>query len=187
MSATRLLILGLVRLAQPVHGYDVRRELLSWNADEWANVAPGSIYHALKKLTDEGLLREVETEQVGQRPARTRYEVTELGETVFSDMLREYWWELKPASDPFLAALALLPALPEREAAAALRNRARNLRGGAEGLQAMIDNGWADQVKPPHVVEMFRLWIGRNQADADWCERVADRVEAGELSADGSE
>ena len=28
MSSTRLLVLGAVRIFQPVHGYDVRRELL---------------------------------------------------------------------------------------------------------------------------------------------------------------
>ena len=33
-----MLILGVVRWCQPVHGYDVRRELLSWHADEWANL-----------------------------------------------------------------------------------------------------------------------------------------------------
>ena len=43
MASTRLLVLGVVRIFQPVHGYDVRRELLSWRVDQWANVAPGSI------------------------------------------------------------------------------------------------------------------------------------------------
>ena len=66
-----MMILGLVQWMQPVHGYDVRRELLSWNADKWANIQPGSIYHALRKLSEEELLREVATEQVGARPART--------------------------------------------------------------------------------------------------------------------
>src|SRR5690606_2830766 len=56
VSVTRMMILGLVRWMQPVHGYDVRRELLSWSADKWANIQPGSIYHALRKLTEEGLL-----------------------------------------------------------------------------------------------------------------------------------
>ena len=63
-----MMILGMVRILQPVHGYDVRRELLSWNADKWANVQPGSVYHALKKLTDEGALRE----QVSGSPARSK-------------------------------------------------------------------------------------------------------------------
>jgi hypothetical protein len=30
------MILGLVKWMQPVHGYDVRRELLSWQAEDWA-------------------------------------------------------------------------------------------------------------------------------------------------------
>ncbi len=91
------MILGLVSWMQPVHGYDVRRELLSWGAEEWANIAPGSIYHALRKMTEEGLLAEVATEQVGARPARTTYRVTAKGTGVFNDLLRRYWWELRPA------------------------------------------------------------------------------------------
>ena len=59
MSANRLLILGAVRIFQPVHGYFVRRELMSWHADAWANLNPGSIYNALRTLTREGFLEEV--------------------------------------------------------------------------------------------------------------------------------
>ena len=71
MSATRMMIIGLVQWMQPVHDYDVRRELRSWSADKWANVQPGSVYQALRKLSEKGMLREVATEQVGARPART--------------------------------------------------------------------------------------------------------------------
>ena len=60
MSATRLLILGAVRIFQPVHGYFIRRE------------RPG-IYNALRTLTRQGMLREVATESSDGRPARTTY------------------------------------------------------------------------------------------------------------------
>ena len=144
-----MMILGLVRWMQPVHGYDVRRELLSWNADEWANVQPGSIYHALRKLTEEGLLREVATEQVGARPARTTYEVTAKGVDEFDSLLRDMWWRLHTPSDPFAAAFSFLPALPREEAVAALRNRAQLLRAGARvharlprfGLDSQVEAG----------------------------------------------
>ena len=63
-----MMILGLVQWMQPVHGYDVRRELLSWSADKWANVQPGSIYHALRKLAEEDLLRDG-GDRAGGRPA----------------------------------------------------------------------------------------------------------------------
>ena len=58
-SSTRLLVLGCVRIFQPVHGYFLRRELVSWEVDQWAHVHPGSIYNALKSLTRSGLLEEV--------------------------------------------------------------------------------------------------------------------------------
>jgi DNA-binding PadR family transcriptional regulator len=50
MSSTRLLMLGAVRIFQPVHGYFVRRELLTWRADQRAKINPGSIYNALRAL-----------------------------------------------------------------------------------------------------------------------------------------
>jgi DNA-binding PadR family transcriptional regulator len=87
MSATRLLVLGVVRIFQPVHGYFVRRELLSWHVDEWASVNPGSIYNALRTLTREGYLEEVATD-AGGRPARTTYRFTADGETEFFSVLR---------------------------------------------------------------------------------------------------
>lgn len=179
-----MMILGLVQWLQPVHGYDVRRELLSWSADKWANVQPGSIYHALRKLSDEGLLREVSTEQVGGRPARTTYEITEKGLAEFQSLLRNGWWNLSAMADPFMAAFAFLPALPREEAAAALRNRAIQLRAGVQQLEAATAAEWADQ-KPVYVTWMWERSIAMCEAEIAWCERTAKKIEAGEASVPG--
>ncbi|MGL5853560.1 MAG: PadR family transcriptional regulator, partial [Phycicoccus sp.] len=56
-TETRLLLLGAVLLFEPVNGYQVRRELLSWRVEEWAHVNPGSIYSGLATLTRQGNLR----------------------------------------------------------------------------------------------------------------------------------
>ncbi len=174
-----MMILGLVNWMQPVHGYDVRRELLSWGADKWANIQPGSIYHALRKLTDEGLLREVATEQVGGRPARTTYEITPKGIDEFESRLRDLWWRLTAAPDPFSAAFSFLPALPREEAAAALRNRAQLLRASNESLRASLDLDWIRRSKPVHVGWMMELWMARAEADIAWCERIAELIDSG--------
>ncbi|MGC4878109.1 PadR family transcriptional regulator [Micromonospora sp. DT43] len=174
-----MMILGLVRWMQPVHGYDVRRELLSWSADKWANVQPGSIYHALRKLSEEGLLRAVATEQVGARPARTTYEVTPKGEDEFETLLRNFWWNLSEPSDPFAAAFSFLPAMPRAEAAAALRNRANLLRAGVESMRASLESDWVRNRKPVHVGWMFELWAARAEAEMGWCERIAERIDSG--------
>ncbi|MDI1459928.1 PadR family transcriptional regulator [Catellatospora sp. KI3] len=180
MSTTRMMILGVVRLLQPVHGYDVRRELLSWHADRWANVQPGSVYHALKKLADEGALREVGSEQVGARPARTRYEVTDKGHEQLRDLLTTYLWGQQGGEDPFLAAFSLMIQLPRAEVAAALRDRARRLRADSDGKRAALDSGWAvPDNKPTHVRWMLELDIARAEGEIAWCERVAGEIEAG--------
>lgn len=180
------MILGLVKWMQPVHGYDVRRELESWRVEEWANIAPGSIYHALRRLTDEGLLEEVATEQVGGRPARTTYRITPKGDGEFEDLLRKYWWNYLPLIDPFMAGFSFLPALPRVEAAAALRNRARLLRAAADTHRFALASDWLQQCKPAHVGWMFELIIARLEAEIAWCDRVATRIEAGaELLSEG--
>jgi DNA-binding PadR family transcriptional regulator len=175
-----MMILGLVRWLQPVHGYDVRRELLSWDVESWANIQPGSIYHALRKLAEEGLLEEVGTEQVGSRPARTSYRCTPKGEQEFEALLRKYWWELSAPVDDFSAAWAFVPGLPRPEAIAALRNRARALELQADKHQIMLDSraGWKDY-KPDHVWWQFELIVEKLRVEAAWCLRVADRIEAG--------
>lgn len=177
MSATRMMILGVVQWMQPVHGYDVRRELLSWSADKWANVQPGSIYHGLRKLAEEGLLREVATEQVGARPARTTYEITDKGTDEFHALLRTNWWNVAGTPDPFMAAFSFLPAMPREEAVAALRNRAMQLSAGNKQLSAAMGSDWAKQ-KPAYVSWMWELAMDRAEAEIRWCERVARLVEA---------
>jgi len=186
MSTTRMMILGLVRWLQPVHGYDVRRELVSWNVHEWANIQPGSIYHALRKLTEEEMLAEVATERVGARPARTTYRLTAKGEVEFTDLLRKYWWEYHHPVDPFIGALSFLPALARADAVMALRNRARVLTTMSTGLGDMLaaPRSWMAD-KPEHVRWMFELNVDRGLVEAAWCERVAQRIEAGEGRHEG--
>jgi DNA-binding PadR family transcriptional regulator len=173
------MVLGLLRMAGPLHGYEVRRELLSWGSAEWANVQPGSIYHALRKMAEEGLLTEAGTEQVGARPARITYEITAKGEAEFQTLLRSYWWRTESSKDPFLAAFSFVPELPREEAVAALRTRAKQLRSTADGLRASMESGWIRRSKPAHVSWMFELWIARSEGEIAWCERVADLIESG--------
>jgi DNA-binding PadR family transcriptional regulator len=183
MSTTRMLMLGLISWLEPVHGYQVRRELTSWNVENWTDLKPGSIYHALRKMTEEGLLDEVGTEQVAGRPARTTYRTTFAGREEFLRLLRKYWWEQHHPTDPFVVALSFLPALSRREAVLALRNRAAVLRGYVDQSRS-AQQSW-DNEKPVHVNWLMELGAVRAQAEIDWCERTVARVEAGEGQHEG--
>ncbi|MFE4538484.1 PadR family transcriptional regulator [Streptomyces scopuliridis] len=86
MSATRLLVLGVVRTHGTAHGYLITSELESMWAQEWAKLKSGSIYHALRQLAKDGLMRAT---QIEEWPGRVDYEITEQGDAEFLRLLRE--------------------------------------------------------------------------------------------------
>lgn len=183
MSATRLLVLGVVRMHGKAHGYQVRRELLTWSADKWANVQPGSIYHALKKMTAENLLEQVE-EPPGGGPARTAYRLTEDGETEFQVELAK---SLAQAGDPDAsqdadrlgAAVAFLTALPRARAISLLRQRIHTMQGAEVNVRAILEHG-VEWGQPAHVSELYRLWGAQVRTTLAWARDLVERLEAGE-------
>ena len=174
-------MLGVVRLFQPVHGYEVRRELVSWRAQEWASVAPGSIYNALKTLTQNGYLEIVGTDQVGGRPERTTYQLTTAGEEEFRTLLREEWWTVRPPIDPLMAAVSFIGQVSRQEAIAALEHRAAQIRGFVRHLEFATEA--IDGVDTPyHVREMHGLMNARISAEIAWAEQLVARLRNGEYT-----
>ena len=170
MSATRLLVLGVVRGYGRAHGYRVGSDLLSWGADEWANVKWGSIYHALRRLTADGLL--LDHDEV---PGRTDYELTERGEAEFQRLLRDALRRPHPRPDLIGAALAMLPSLPRADAVRLLGERLAALEAARDKAAAQVA-GWAE---PPHVRELFGLWESTAAGGAEWTRGLIERLEAG--------
>lgn len=173
MSTTRLLVLGAVRSFGRAHGYQIRRELLSWGSDEWANANPGSIYHALKQLTKEGLLSAQEGEA---GPPRTDYEITEQGEAEFFRLLRQALSAVDPRPDMLAAGLGFLSQLPRDEAIALFRQRLEGLARWREAVAPhLADDGPAG---PGYLRELLGLWVHSADSGADWTRGVIGRLEA---------
>lgn len=82
---TRLMVLGLLRL-KPMSGYEIQQLLQVSQSDQWAGILPGSIYHALKKLDKEGLVKIHSVETTGNR-SKAIYEITEQGQEEYKELL----------------------------------------------------------------------------------------------------
>lgn len=79
MNSTRLFVLGMLARGGPMHGHQIRRAAQIDRTELWANVKPGSLYSALHRMEAEGVITALRTEQEGNRPARTIYEITGKG------------------------------------------------------------------------------------------------------------
>ncbi|MGW4354535.1 PadR family transcriptional regulator [Nocardia sp. NPDC004582] len=186
VPTTRLLVLAVVRLLQPVHGYDVRRELLSWHADDWANVKPGSVYGALNTLERDGYISVEDVGQEGARPERRTYRLTSEGEKEFGELMRESLFVAEGFKHPYFATVALFPHAPKEDVMAALRSRilqfeARLVFLEREEQRILSGSGDPREAEPHHVADAMNLAAAHVRADLEWSRRTLNRIESGEL------
>ena len=84
---TRLMVLGMLR-TKPMSGYELQQLMQVSEVDKWAGILPGSIYHALKKMDKEGLVKVAKVESAGHR-LKAIYEITDEGEKEYRKLLVE--------------------------------------------------------------------------------------------------
>lgn len=183
MSATRLLVLGVVRTHGCAHGYRVGQELLAWQADKWANTKTGSIYHALRQLTKEGLLSASETAASETGPPRTDYAITPAGDAEFLRLLERALKLPEPRPDMLCAGLAFLSALSRATAIDCLRGRLTLLRSRGTVAPEAEDGDTAPgseaPILPPHGDALRDFWTHHSISNQKWVETLIQRIEAG--------
>jgi DNA-binding PadR family transcriptional regulator len=173
MSTTRLLLLGAVRIFQPVHGYLLRRELLSWQVEEWAHVKPGSIYSGLRTLVSHGLLEEIPGDPVS-------YRLTADGEGEFRRLLVTALREPDPAdASRLLGGLCFMTVLPRAEVREALQARALVLEAMMSDSAATVRSVEDARLAPASTVELSRVighWLG---GERTWVQELCTRLDSG--------
>ena len=173
MSTTRLLLLGAVRIFQPVHGYLLRRELLTWQVQDWAHLNPGSIYSGLRTLAKRGLLEETDGEPVS-------YRLTADGEVEYQRLLSSALRQPEPG-DPsrLLGGLCFFTTLPRDEVREALRARDLVLEAMVSGMDSAVRGVESSRMAPASTVELFhatRAWV---DGERGWVREVCARIDAG--------
>lgn len=110
MSSIRLFILGSLDERGPMHGHALRLLAEEEHVDEWAEVTPGAIYGAIKRLAAEGLIAPLRIEREGNYPERQVYQVTRDGLDSLRAIRAEALETIAYRPDPVDLALARLGA-----------------------------------------------------------------------------
>lgn len=174
MSSIRLFILGTLARTGPLHGHQIRQQAQVDRTEVWAGFQVGSLYGALKRLAGEGLVREVRTERVGNRPERTVYEITADGRRALSAVRDAALRTVDPPDDPFDLALTQSPDLDEETLTRVVTHRLNGLRLRHASLRQLAEHA------EPYVNEAERLamahLIERAAAEVRWHEELLGRV-----------
>jgi DNA-binding PadR family transcriptional regulator len=185
MSAltTRILVLGVVKVGGPANGYQLRRELLSWDVERWAQLNPGSVYSMLTTLESQGLIEKHELAATESDRAATVYTITETGERELVRLVTESLEQVPDSGDllPLRVAFNFASFLHRADFLSAARRRREALIVARPRMDEAIDELARSRTVPPHVGLELGLEVRVVDAQIAWIEEIIDAVEAGGL------
>lgn len=176
--STRLVILGLLR-ERPLYGYEIK-QIIEEHMGDWTSIAFGSIYFALGKLAEEGFIEKTGTQQEGNRPSRSIYEITALGREEFLRLLHQVWNEMERHYFGFDIGLFFMRALSLDEISGYLRKRVAILEEVVAHLAAHKVNQLAQDEVPPQAAAIFEHSETHSKAELAWTKDLLTKVERGE-------
>jgi DNA-binding PadR family transcriptional regulator len=169
-----------------MHGHALRLLADEEHIDEWADVSPGAIYGAFKRLAAEELIEAVRVEREGNYPERQVYAITNAGHESLREIRHEALETIVYRPDPVDLALARLG--PEN--LASLRDV---IETRAAELRARIDG---ERVKAEHIAQYLTVteqYVTRHdeyrlRGELAWHEHLLEglpEIEADEKSRKG--
>lgn len=165
---------------RPQHAYDVLRTVTERRGDRVVKLRTGTLYHAISRLADEGLLRVAGIDRAGGRPERTSYAITDAGRAALRASIAELIGTPRYEYPSFPAAIGEAHLLGREEVVALLRSRAAAIASESEALDAAFASLAARRVLETFVLDL-RWQRDAARHEADWCTRLADEIERGDV------
>jgi DNA-binding PadR family transcriptional regulator len=162
----RLVLLGLL-CERPLYGYEIK-QIIEEHMGDWTSIAFGSIYFALDKLAEEEFVKKIGTEQPGNRPSRSVYEITESGRAEFFRLLRGSWQTVEREYFDIDVCLFFIDRLSEQEVQKYLQMRKARLEKSLEYLQIHEQEQISNPDIPAQAVAIFNHTKMHLQSELDW-------------------
>jgi DNA-binding PadR family transcriptional regulator len=177
---TQLTPLGLAALAslaeRPMHPYEMYQLLISRSEDRLIKVRPGTLYHAIGRLEQAGLVEAVGTDRDGNRPERTTYCIRPAGRAALEHRVKDLLAEPVNEYPSFPLAVAEAHNLPADVVVELLTRRLASLQEELDSLAAGIESlekrsvaakYWIDLLYQRTVLAAEMQWITELCADLE--------------------
>jgi DNA-binding PadR family transcriptional regulator len=172
-------VLALLREAA-MHPYQMQRLLQHRHKDEILALKRGSLYHAIRRLAQSGLIEVETTAREGKRPERTTYRLTPAGLDAFLANLRKIVATPRRESSEYMAAMSFLVHLNPKEAGHLLCERGRRLATEIVGITSVLKAA-AEHVEQINLVESEYL-LAMLRAELSWVQKLSKKINEGTLA-----
>ncbi|WP_394553333.1 PadR family transcriptional regulator [Agromyces sp. MMS24-JH15] len=180
-SLTQVALAALAVLAEgEMHPYEMYQLMLARREDRVVKVTAGSLYRAVERLEQDGLITTVGVERSGNRPERTVYAITDAGREALhagiADLIRTYENEYPR----FPLGIGEAHNLPREEIVALLQAR----RASLGELRAFVDESLgriAERGVPRRYVLNVHYWQAMLGAEDAWLVALLDDLREGRI------
>lgn len=180
-ALTTLQVVALaVFVERPQHAYDVLQTLTERREDRVVKLRTGTLYHAISRLAEDGLLRVTGVDRDGGRPERISYAITDDGLAALHARIAELIERPRYEYPSFPVAIGEAHHLPRAEVLHLLRARADALRDEADTLAAVFASLTTRRVLATFVLDL-RWQRDAARHEAEWCTSLADDIERGDV------
>jgi len=172
---TKLVLLGILfSRKEPMHGYEIKRQLEEWAVGEYARISYGSIYYNLEKMEKEGLVASKSVKN-SRRPERRLYSITERGKEELMRLLRKNYFETERPYYPFDVGVCLMPLIPREEVLKALAKRIKIAERHIKEL--LKEKAELEGKVPFFVLAVIDHYLLHLKAEKKWLEDLKKEVE----------
>jgi DNA-binding PadR family transcriptional regulator len=174
-------VLALLR-ESPMHPYQMQRLLRLRHKDEILALKRGSLYHAIRRLAENGLIDVEQTGRDGRRPERTTYRITSAGTRTLVETLRKIVATPRREPSDCMAAMSFLVHLEPGEACVLLGERAKNLDVEAGQITSRLAGAKA-HVDRINLIESEYL-LAMLKAERAWVRTLEKEIREGIMTWD---
>lgn len=173
VNLSRLMILGLLAERGPMHGHQIRRLGELTNAAVWGGITGGALYAELRRLERDELVRPLRHEQVGKRPARTIFEITDEGRLELAVQRDQALESLHDAADPVSVVLLFAAGADPDDLHQRLAGRRFKVQAQLDAMVRERTLLASQGVLSPMALAAFRRGELRLEAELRWHEEFS--------------
>jgi DNA-binding PadR family transcriptional regulator len=179
---TPLTLAALALLAErPMHPYEMYQLSMQRRDHRLVKIRPGTLYHAVRRLAESGLVAVVGTEREGNRPERTTYEITDAGRDHLQSSVALMLAQVAAEYPVFPFALGEAHNLPEDEVIRLLTTRRSALRETLGEIEAGIGLVRGKNLPWAYWLQLEYLHTVLS-AQASWLESAITDIGAGRFT-----
>lgn len=179
LTPTGIAVLALLK-ERPMHPYEMVKTMRDRHEDLIIKIKTGTLYHTVERLAEQELVSAVSTDREGNRPERTRYEITDAGRDRLDSQLADLLSTVFEECPRFPQAIAEAHNLPAEVVVERLETRLEILRSKVGMLAYGVDH-----LKEIKLAE--RLWLDvdylytMHKTEYDWIADLLERVRSGQI------